>query len=178
MENEIQAAYEFAKLAHYGQERKFTGEPYIVHPQETSEILWGVTDGKRPIEEYIAAILHDVVEDTDTTLEEIRRIFGQTVRDLVSELTNKRNIAGGKAAYLARKMNAMSGTALDIKLCDRLSNITGLEDTRIPTSFCKRYMLETHYILENLDRDLTLIQKDLTARIHSMLLFLKINRNL
>lgn len=177
MEKEIKSAHAVAHMAHLGQTRKFTGEPYIIHPQETLEILWEITNGERPFEEYQAALLHDVVEDTAVTMNDVEHDFGEKVGNLVFELTTDKKSKELKAVHLARKMSAMTESALDIKLCDRLSNIIGLEDTRIPNSFVKRYVLETHFILKNLERELTSIQKELAQRINNMLVFLKINRN-
>ena len=71
MKSKIERAAEFAKAAHEGidQRRKYTNEPYIVHPQLVAEIVSSVTDDEDMI---CAAWLHDVVEDTPVTLEEIR----------------------------------------------------------------------------------------------------------
>ena len=68
----VEKAVAVAKKAHEGQFRK-TGEPYIVHPLAVKKILeeWGMDE-----DTIIAGILHDAVEDTDLTLEDIRREFG------------------------------------------------------------------------------------------------------
>ena len=72
-------AIEVAKKAHEGQLRK-TGEPYIIHPLAVKKILeeWGMDE-----DTVIAGVLHDTVEDTDLTLDDIRKEFGESVAFLV-----------------------------------------------------------------------------------------------
>ncbi len=80
-------ALAFAKTAHVsiGQTRKYTGEPYIVHPIAVAEIVRSVPHTPEMI---AAAYLHDVVEDTPVTIEEIRAAFGDKVAELVDWLTD------------------------------------------------------------------------------------------
>ena len=80
-------ALAFAKTAHQsiGQTRKYTGEPYIVHPIAVAEIVRSVPHTPEMI---AAAYLHDVVEDTPVTIEEIRSAFGDKVAELVDWLTD------------------------------------------------------------------------------------------
>ena len=83
----IRAAYEFAAEAHKGQFRK-TGEPYISHPIAVARIVAEELDlGTNPV---IAAFLHDVVEDTAYTMEDIRERFGDDVAFLVGVVTKKK----------------------------------------------------------------------------------------
>ena len=79
----IEKAYLFANKAHAGQKRK-SGEPYIVHPISVANIL--VSLGM-DTESVVAALLHDVVEDTPVTLEDIRREFGSTTAQIIDGLT-------------------------------------------------------------------------------------------
>ena len=81
--NKIVRAYEFAANAHRGQER-VSGEPYIVHPMHVAYIL---TTLHLDDETICAAFLHDVVEDTQTTLEEIEEVFGKNVMTLIDGVT-------------------------------------------------------------------------------------------
>ncbi|WP_137392258.1 HD domain-containing protein [Rhodoligotrophos defluvii] len=80
-------ALEFAAAAHgsINQTRKYTGEPYIVHPIAVAEIVRSVPHTEAMI---AAALLHDVVEDTPVTIEEIERAFGPEVAALVDWLTD------------------------------------------------------------------------------------------
>ena len=82
----LERAIQFATQAHKGQFRKYTGEPYITHPLAVMEIVKGVP-GHTP-EMLVAAVLHDVVEDTDVSLMEIQEEFGDAVSDLVLHLTD------------------------------------------------------------------------------------------
>lgn len=78
----------FATEKHSGQIRKMANTPYILHPVEVASIVGTMTDDR---EILAAAVLHDTVEDTDTTLEEIRENFGKRVALLVmTETENKR----------------------------------------------------------------------------------------
>jgi (p)ppGpp synthase/HD superfamily hydrolase len=176
--NSLKAAHKFAEDAHKGQTRKFTGRPYIEHLKETAQNLWEATDGTAENEDYIAALLHDVVEDTGVPAEEIGRNFGGTVKFLVEELTTNEEERKklGKEIYLAKKMDEVSDRALTIKLSDRLSNVSGLIDKEIPIDFVKRYFNETKYIIDNLDRELDAPQKYLVDKIKNMLNIVTINR--
>jgi GTP diphosphokinase / guanosine-3',5'-bis(diphosphate) 3'-diphosphatase len=84
----VERAYKFAKQAHHGQKRR-SGEPYITHPLAVAKTLLhlGMSD-----EMAAAALLHDVVEDTDTKHEEIESEFGVEVADLVKSLTALRQV--------------------------------------------------------------------------------------
>jgi len=77
--NKIKKAHDFAVAAHEGQKRKFTGEDYIVHPEQTAQFLWEATNGEAAPEDYTAALLHDVVEDTPVTTLEIGQEFNYIV---------------------------------------------------------------------------------------------------
>ena len=175
----INKAHEFAEVAHKGQERKYTGIPYISHLEETAQLLHDITDGKASTEMYQAAILHDVVEDTEVDLKEVGQEFGKEVMDLVEELTNdsdkKKEMT--KKPYMANKINNMSKPAFLIKLCDRFSNVSGLEDRRVSNKFVKWYVKETQYILDRLDRDLDDIEKFMVNKISQMIIYLRIDRN-
>lgn len=83
----LKKAIQFAEQAHDGQYRQ-TGEPYIIHPFAIAEILLNY---KADITTLIAALLHDVVEDTEHSLEEIESYFGTTIRYIVNGLTKEKN---------------------------------------------------------------------------------------
>lgn len=173
-------AFEFASEAHKNQKRKFTNEPYMIHVEETSHLLLEETKGESNTEDFIAALLHDVVEDTPISLNEVGRHFGGEVMALVKELTNDREAITkeGKKEYLSKKINSMTERALTIKLCDRLSNVISLEKPNIPKEFIKRYVEETQYILDGIDRELNKPQGKLTSRIEKMLIFLRLKNSL
>lgn len=179
MENTLRRAYAFAAMAHGSQERKFTGAPYTTHLEETAQLVWEATDGQANLDVYIAAILHDVVEDTDITPKEVGREFGGCVMSLVNELTinMEEKEREGKKVYLSRYINKMSEPAFLVKLCDRLSNVMGLIDEEIPIKFVIWYVKETQYILEHLNRKLSTVQESLVGRIEKTLVYLRLNRN-
>ena len=86
--SKIISAYEFAEKAHEGQKRT-SGEPYIVHPVSVAYILLELGMDTDTI---CAAMLHDVVEDTDATLEDIQKKFGQDVACLVDGVTSSQKL--------------------------------------------------------------------------------------
>ncbi|MGN6443835.1 RelA/SpoT family protein [Amnibacterium sp.] len=119
----IERAYTTAERAHRGQQRK-SGEPYITHPVAVSQILAELGIGPRGV---AAALLHDTVEDTDYTLDELRADFGDEVALLVDGVTKLDKLKYGDSAQAetVRKMViAMSKDlrVLIIKLADRLHN--------------------------------------------------------
>ena len=124
---QVMAACTFAELAHLGVVRK-SGEPYIVHPIAVAEILGHM---RLDTESLIAALLHDVIEDTDISKEEIIQRFGETVADLVdglTKLTVSNNKNDNKAATLRKILIATLNDprVIVIKLADRLHNMSTL----------------------------------------------------
>jgi GTP diphosphokinase / guanosine-3',5'-bis(diphosphate) 3'-diphosphatase len=123
----IERAYEIAARQHAGQVRK-SGDPYITHPLAVATILAELGMNS---ETLCAALLHDTIEDTDYTLTELRREFGDDVAALVDGVTKLDKVKYGEAAQAetVRKMVvAMSRDirVLVIKLADRLHNMRTL----------------------------------------------------
>ncbi|HLP22879.1 MAG TPA: bifunctional (p)ppGpp synthetase/guanosine-3',5'-bis(diphosphate) 3'-pyrophosphohydrolase [Microbacteriaceae bacterium] len=119
----IERAYERAELAHRGQNRR-SGEPYITHPVAVAQILAELGIGSRAV---AAALLHDTVEDTDYSLDQLRTDFGDEIAMLVDGVTKLDKVKYGDSAQAetVRKMIvAMSQDirVLVIKLADRLHN--------------------------------------------------------
>ena len=141
----IERAVEAAKDAHKGQTRK-TGEPYIIHPLAVKKILedWGMDE-----DTIIAGILHDTVEDTDLTLDDIKNEFGDSVAFLVDGVTKLSTARTGMRdidTYLPatkdnflRLMIALGDDirVLIIKLADRLHNLRNFQTRR---NFLKNYL--------------------------------------
>jgi GTP pyrophosphokinase len=119
----IERAYAAAEKAHRGQKRK-SGEPYITHPVAVAQILADLGIGPKTL---AAALLHDTVEDTDYTLDELRADFGDEIAMLVDGVTKLDKLKYGDSAQAetVRKMVvAMSKDirVLVVKLADRLHN--------------------------------------------------------
>ena len=130
----IEAAYELAKKAHEGQVRS-SGDAYISHPIAVAVILVGLGMDSDTI---IGGLLHDVVEDTSVTLEDIEKQFGADVAELVDGVTKLANIpyssrAEQQAENVRKMLLAMAKDVrvVIIKLADRLHNMRTL-DFRIP----------------------------------------------
>ena len=115
-------AINFATLAHKGQVRRTTGKPYITHPLKVAELIAGVTHRELVLS---VAILHDVLEDTNTTKEELERLFGSTIADHVEEVSNDTKLIAiiGKEAYHLRTLPTLSDVALLVKLADMTDNV-------------------------------------------------------
>ncbi|MBF8278770.1 MAG: relA [candidate division NC10 bacterium] len=129
----LQRAYDFAARVHKGQER-VSGEPYLSHPLAVAEIL---LDLKMDVESIAAGLLHDVVEDTHASLEQVRQAFGNEIGDLVDGLTKISKLHFGsrvehQAESLRKMVLAMSKDirVILIKLADRLHNMRTLEPLR------------------------------------------------
>lgn len=127
--DKIRQAYEFAKAAHVGIKRR-SGEPYILHPIAVAtiaakEIGLGTTS-------VISALLHDVVEDTDYTIEDIANLFGDKVASIVDGLTKISEVTGQNSSKQAESFRKMILTLADdvrvilIKIADRLHNMRTL----------------------------------------------------
>lgn len=127
---QIWEGYRFAYQAHDGVVRK-TGEPYITHPVSVACIL---ADLHMDVPAIMAALLHDVVEDTATTTEDIKTQFGQQVAELVDGLTKLDKIefesaSQAQAENFRKMLLAMSQDVrvILVKLADRLHNMQTLE---------------------------------------------------
>ena len=127
----ITKAFNFARQAHKGVKR-LSGEPYIMHPIAVAQIA--CTEIGLGSTSICAALLHDVVEDTDYTVEDIANIFGPKIAQIVDGLTKiSGGIFGGQASAQAENIKKLLLTMSDdirvilIKICDRLHNMRTLE---------------------------------------------------
>ena len=126
----ITKAFNFARQAHKGV-RRLSGEPYIMHPIAVAQIACEEMGlGSTSI---CAALLHDVVEDTDYTVEDIENIFGEKIAQIVDGLTKiSGGIFGDRASAQAENFKKLLLTMSDdirvilIKICDRLHNMRTL----------------------------------------------------
>lgn len=132
---ELDHAVTFASEAHKGQKRK-SGDPYITHPLAVADTLidWGMD-----IDTVIVGVLHDTVEDTETTLEQIESLFGRDVAFLVDGVTKVSQARAGMRnleSYLPQTKDNLSKLLIAvgqdvrviiIKLADRLHNLSTLQ---------------------------------------------------
>lgn len=126
---EIYRAYQFGAEAHEGQ-RRASGEPYIHHPIQVARIL---AEMRLDHQSIVAAILHDVIEDTDTAKAQIAKIFGKEVAELVDGVSKLTQIsfesrAEAQAEYFRKMLMAMARDirVILVKLADRLHNMRTL----------------------------------------------------
>ena len=140
----IEKAFELAKEAHHGQKRQ-SGENYITHPLDAAAYL---ADYELDHETIMAAILHDVIEDTSTSLEKLEEKFGKKVTELVDGVSkldkiNFNSKEEADAANLRKMILAMSNDirVLLIKLADRRHNLTTINVLKKPKA--KRIARET-----------------------------------
>jgi GTP pyrophosphokinase len=153
LDEDAKDALAYAAMKHAGQTRA-GGQPYITHPARVAQYIKQYKQSHNLDALLSAAYLHDTIEDTDTTHEDLEKLFGGLVAALVKELTSdKDEIAKvGKAEYLARKMVAMSSWALVIKLADRLDNVQDIATAKTP-EWRQKYKRETEQVLSRLEKD-------------------------
>lgn len=127
----LNRAIVFAVKAHDGAFRKGTNVPYILHPMEVASITAALTED---VEVIAAAMLHDVAEDTEYTIEDIRENFGERVASLVAaESENKREDRPAAETWQERKqetidhMTKLSRDAKIICLSDKLANLRSID---------------------------------------------------
>ena len=134
-EDALNRAYVFAMKKH-GAQLRASGDPYYSHPVEVAGIL---TKFKLDSASVIAGLLHDTVEDTDTTVEEIKNLFGEQVAQIVDGLTKlamieQKSVNNKQAENFRKLLLAMSEDirVLLIKLADRLHNMRTLQYLKSP----------------------------------------------
>ncbi len=163
----LRRAEEFARFKHQHQTRKMSNIPYITHPLAVAQRVSGFTEDP---EIRAAAVLHDVLEDTDTTWDELLQHFSQRICDIVKELTldkekytvpetdengkilseleKQERKLELKVPYLIEKINHLSESARLIKFADRENNVADLR--KADPIFASRYARETQFILQGI----------------------------
>ena len=120
----VARAIAFATKAHEGQFRKGTKRPYIVHPLEVGEIVATLTFDEEIIS---AAILHDTIEDTDVTYEDLKQEFGTRVADLVAaESEDKSKTWIERKGHTLEHLKTASQAEKILTMADKLSNIRSM----------------------------------------------------
>jgi guanosine-3',5'-bis(diphosphate) 3'-pyrophosphohydrolase len=123
--SQLLKAVKFAADKHRDQRRKGADEsPYINHPLNVAETLWRV-GGVRDLSIIVAAVLHDTIEYTKTSPEEIEELFGSSVRSLVEEVTDNKSLPKPERKRLqVEHAPHLSAGAKQIKLADKTANIS------------------------------------------------------
>lgn len=159
MTNRLDKAIEFATRAHGAQKRKYTGEPYVTHPIAVMRLVETVPHTE---EMLIAAVLHDTVEDTDVTIEDIKREFGAKVARYVDGLTDVSKPEDGnraeRKALDRAHMAEQCPEVKTIKLADLIHNTASI--AHHDPSFWKVYKEEKIALLKVLsEADPTLMHR-------------------
>jgi len=152
------------------QKRKYTGEPYINHPAAVVELVRSVNHTEAML---CAAWLHDVVEDTPCTLDEVERVFGGTVSSLVEMLTDISKPSDGNRK-IRKKIDRnhiakASNDAKTIKLADLIDNSSSI--AKYDPDFAKVYMKEKKLLLDVLvggDKALFIKARDIVYNYFSL----------
>lgn len=143
----------FAAMAHTGQVRKYTGDPYIVHPRAVAA---KVAERGGTVDMIAAALLHDVLEDTPIDYDTLKEGFGQEVAYLVWELTDEYTTEAFpqlnravRKAMEATRLSKVSDAAKEIKLCDLMDNTSTIVE-HDPHGFAPVYLREKAALLEKM----------------------------
>ena len=151
-------AIRFAMIKHEGQARKYTEEPYYTHCLAVAKSVAKFTEEEHV---FIAALLHDTIEDTNTTYEEIRDIFGKQIAILVLELTdrytkeNYPDLNRKERKFLeACRLETISQEAKLIKYFDIMDNSKTIFEYDV--KFAKTYLKEKQFIISYSLADLKL----------------------
>jgi GTP diphosphokinase / guanosine-3',5'-bis(diphosphate) 3'-diphosphatase len=148
------SALRFSADKHRNQRRKDAAKsPYINHPIEVAETLWSV-GGIRELPVLIAAVLHDTVEDTNTSPEEIQRHFGKDVLSLVLEVTDNKSLPKQERKRLQIEMASHKRPlAKCIKLADFVCNLRDIDQSPPagwPLERIQDYLLWTEKVVSGL----------------------------
>lgn len=150
----VNKAFTFAYAAHsaVGQTRKYSGEPYIVHPVEVCAL---VSEVEHTPEMLAAALLHDVIEDTEVTIDIINSMFGNVVGHLVDGLTDVSKPGDGNRAHrkaMDREHTLAQGKQTQtIKVADLIANCRDI--TKQDPHFAVVFMKEKRLMLEGMNAD-------------------------
>src|SRR6201995_6175944 len=180
----VRDAFEMAAEAHKTMRRK-SGEPYILHPLAVSQIC--VEEIGLGVRSTICALLHDVVEDTDISLEDIERDFGNEIARIVDGLTKISNVIDVNGSQQAENFKKILLTLTDdprvilIKLADRLHNMRTLDSMKREKQL--KISSETTYIYAPLAHRLGLYEiksemEDLALKYTQPEIFTEISKGL
>jgi len=126
----VARALDFAARKHAGQRRKgLMAEPYVNHLTEVALLLAETTDGDDPAL-VMAGLLHDTIEDTDTTRDELAGVFGEDVASLVAEVTDDTSLdRESRKRIQVETATAKSRRARIIKIADKVANLRSIAES-------------------------------------------------
>jgi (p)ppGpp synthase/HD superfamily hydrolase len=154
----IKQAEAFAIVQHMGQVRKYTGEPYHLHVFMVGQYLKAAGESERVV---VAGILHDILEDTDTTFAQLERGFGTKVAELVEAVTNVTKPGDGTRRERKQKelehLMLAPPEAQSIKYADIIDNV--LDVVKFDPDFAEVYLLEKMAIIRNLNKGNKLLRE-------------------
>ena len=168
LEMSLAHAATFSAKKHEKQFRKSSGSPYITHPRGVYKLLKDLRI--KDVEILVSAYLHDTLEDTNTSYNEIKKEFSKNVADTVKDLTSdtRKIEIIGKPQYLLKKMLSMPDNSLTIKLADRLQNLDDILTAN--KKFAEKMWHQTWYIIDGLrKRNLNKTHKKLLRKIEKQL---------
>lgn len=149
--NKIVKAYTVAKELHKNQKRKYSGRPYLDHCEEVFMILYGATYSEDML---CAGLLHDVVEDTEATIDFINDIFGSQIALYVDGMTDIATQIDGNRETRKRldreRISKCCSEVHTIKLADMISNMPGI--IKNDSELAKVYLNEKRKLLKVLDK--------------------------
>lgn len=155
MSSKVKRAELFARAAHgaVGQIRKYTGEPYVTHPIRVMEIVRTVLPND--LDALAAALLHDVIEDTEITQNEIYAEFGPDVTEMVVALSDPPKVDGGpnrkaRKALDRDRLSKASASVQTIKVADMIDNTESI--VAHDPHFAKVYLEEKRLLLDVLTK--------------------------
>jgi len=168
MNNIILLAADFARRAHEGQVRKYTGAPYISHPARVAGRA--AVHRLATVDMVVAAYLHDVLEDTEIKDWELE-IFSPRVQELVKELTNPSKDSAEPRAIRKQQdrdhLAIISDQGKVLKLLDRIDNVADM--TACPDKkFVALYLLESKLLAEAIGEVDSELKQELLSLIESM----------
>jgi (p)ppGpp synthase/HD superfamily hydrolase len=145
----VRAAIDFAAQAHNGQERDTAGVAYVTHPLRVAWIVSGMPMPETDrIPAICAALLHDTVEDTAATIDQVRAAFADPIGDLVAALTKAPDDG---AEQMAQAVLAGPPAAVIVKLADRFDNLQDMSGSTWPAKRREKYRLKSTKLLDLLD---------------------------
>jgi (p)ppGpp synthase/HD superfamily hydrolase len=173
LKDKVVKAYNFSKLAHDGQTRKFSQLPYFVHPKAVARFLEQLNCDEDLI---VVALLHDTIEDCGVCYDFLVQEYGTKIATMVNALSSDKEeqTKMGKKNYLLKKMMGMTNDELTVKLADRYHNVLFLEEdcsSKEQMSFIVWYYKETRFLIDNIveKKELTEIHKVIINKIQASL---------